>query len=164
MSTYTPIASQTLGSAAASVTFSSIPQGYTDLIIVCDAIASAAANYELTFNSDTGANYSRTGLQGNGSTASSLRTTNANFIRCDQGGNLETTFGNPLLVSIMNYSNTTTYKTILSRSGGGSSAGGTGAVVGLWRNTTAITSLNFACSGATFSSGSTFSLYGITAA
>lgn len=162
--TYTPLATTTLGSSSASVTFSSIAGTYTDLVIVCNAIASAAANYELTFNSDTGANYSRTTLQGDGSTALSSRSSSTNFIRCDQGGNLETTFGNPLFVSVMNYSNATTYKTILSRSGGGSSAGGTGLVCGLWRSTATITSLNFACSGASFSTGSTFTLYGISAA
>jgi hypothetical protein len=161
MSTYTPVASQTLSASASSVTFSSIPQNYTDLVVVCNAITNTVANYELTFNSDSGTNYSRTYLLGNGSAASSGRASSANFIRCDQGGNLDTTWGNPITVNVMSYSNSTTYKSVLSRSGGASS--GVGAVVGLWRNTAAITSLSFACSGATFSSGSTFSLYGIQA-
>ena len=161
MSTYSPVASQTLSASASSVTFSNIPQDYTDLVIVCNAISNTVANYELTFNSDSGTNYSRTYLLGNGTSASSGRASNQNFFRCDQGGNLDTTWGNPLIVNVMNYSNATTYKSVLSRSGGASS--GVGAVVGLWRNTAAITSLSFACSGATFSSGSTFSLYGIQA-
>ena len=161
MSTYIPLASITLASTSASITFSGYDMTYTDLVIVCDAKAGGQANYELTFNSDTGANYSRTYMQGSGSTALSGRTSSANFIRCDQGGNLETFFGTPLLVSVMNYSNTTTYKQSLCRSGGATS--GVGAVVGLWRNTAAITSLNIACSGTSFETGSTFTLYGIGA-
>ena len=145
MSTYIPLASITLASSSASVTFSGYDMTYTDLVIVCDAKAGGQANYELTFNSDTTTNYSRTYMQGNGTSALSGRTSSANFIRCDQGGNLETTFGNPIIVSVMNYSNATTYKTVLCRSGGGSSAGGPGANVGLWRSTAAITSLNISC-------------------
>ena len=49
MSTYSPIASQTLGSAAASVTFSSIPQGYTDLIIISGGISSSDISYNIQF-------------------------------------------------------------------------------------------------------------------
>jgi hypothetical protein len=163
-STYTPIATNTLGSSAATVTFSSIAGTYTDLVIVADAISSTTANYELTFNGDSASNYSRTFLQGSGSAASSGRASSQTFIRCDQGGNLVTaTWGSPLRIFVMNYSNSTTYKTALTRSDG-ASAGGTGAVVALWRSTAAITSLTLACSGATFSTGSIFTLYGIAAA
>jgi len=57
MSTYTPIASQTLGSAASSVTFSSIPQGYTDLVLVINSVAASSTNnMDMSFNSDTSAN------------------------------------------------------------------------------------------------------------
>jgi hypothetical protein len=75
--TYEPIATTTLGSAASSITFSSIPATYTDLrLSVTTADAGATATYlALQFNSDTGANYSRTRITGNGSTATSNRTT-----------------------------------------------------------------------------------------
>ncbi len=64
-------------------------------------------------------------------------------------------------INVMNYSNTTTYKTILSRS----SDLYTEASVNLWRNTAAITSIIIGAQGAyTFSAGSTFTLYGIKAA
>jgi hypothetical protein len=58
--TYEAIATQTLGSAAASVTFSSIPGTYTDLVIVCTPLRVTAGAEELVFqfNSDTGSNYS----------------------------------------------------------------------------------------------------------
>jgi len=54
MSTYTPIATQTLSSAVTSVTFSSIPQTYTDLILVMNVTNSSATVYKaLQFNTDT---------------------------------------------------------------------------------------------------------------
>jgi hypothetical protein len=63
----------------------------------------------------------------------------------------------------MNYSNTTTYKTWLSRSGASDRA--TEALVGLWRSTSAITTIALSIdAGATYSTGSTFTLYGIAAA
>jgi hypothetical protein len=72
-----------------------------------------------------------------------------------------TNFNFNLLVNVMNYSNATTYKTFLAR--GNIAAGGTEAVVGLWRNTAAITSLELLPTASTFATGSTFTLYGIKA-
>jgi hypothetical protein len=73
--TYEAIATQTLGSAAASVTFSSIPSTYTDLVLVCnfETSSNAIAGVYIQFNGDTSTNYSSTNLIGNGSTAESSR-------------------------------------------------------------------------------------------
>ena len=71
--TYTPIATQTLGSSAASVTFSSIPGTYTDLMLISFAQGQASGGDNrlvLQFNGDTATNYSSTYLIGNGTTAS----------------------------------------------------------------------------------------------
>jgi hypothetical protein len=74
-----------------------------------------------------------------------------------------TGFSNVLLVNLTNYSNSTTYKTILTRYG--SADRGTLAIAGLWRSTSAISSLEFSTdAGLTLSSGSIFTLYGIAAA
>jgi hypothetical protein len=62
-------------------------------------------------------------------------------------------------MNFLNYSNTTTYKTILSRSNRAEQA--TEAFVGLWRNSAAITSISIA--SATFTTNSIFTLYGIKA-
>ncbi|NBQ97859.1 MAG: hypothetical protein EBU12_06490, partial [Microbacteriaceae bacterium] len=57
--TYSQIASTTLGSAASSVTFSSIAATYTDLVIVVQAAVTAGSiALRMQFNSDTGTNYS----------------------------------------------------------------------------------------------------------
>ena len=78
--TYEPISTQTLGTAPTTVTFSSIPQTYTDLVLVFNS-KSTTLNYPyLTVNSDTGANYSRTYLAGSGSAATSGRQINPSFI------------------------------------------------------------------------------------
>ena len=158
MSTYTPIASQTLSSATSSVTFSGIPQTYTDLVLVVNGSANGSSAY-LRFNGDTGNNYSITRISGNGTSASSNRTSNSNV--AEFGGLYND--NNTNIIQIMNYSNTTTYKTFLARTNPvQSGASAIGASVGLWRITSAINSVTFLCD-VNIASGSTFNLYGIDA-
>ena len=160
MSTYTPIASQTLGSAAASVTFSSIPQGYTDLVLIANRLSSALDNLSMQFNGDTGNNYSFTVLYGSGSAAGSARGSNTNNPYLDYYAASESTFPAPVILNIQNYANSTTYKTTLAR--GSNASRGVDATVMLWRSTSAITSILLKChDGSNFTSGSTFSIYGI---
>jgi hypothetical protein len=164
--TYEAIATQTLGSAAASVTFSSIPSTYTDLVLVCnfETSSNAIAGVYIQFNGDTSTNYSSTNLIGNGSTAESSRASSSSFFRISgYGTGTANTLTNVAIVNIMNYANSTTYKTTISRSAIASL--GTGANVGLWRATpSAITSLTLTGESQNLSTGSTFTLYGILAA
>lgn len=157
--TYSQIATQTLGSATATVTFSSISGSYTDLILIVNGSTTIDENYRIRFNSDTGSNYSYTRITGDGTSAASERATNAAFIQFTAGDH---TKRGAFIVNIQNYSNTTTNKTTLSRHSIGES--NVGAYVGLWRNTSAITSITLTTFSTTFTSGSTFSLYGILAA
>jgi len=166
VSTYQPIASQTLSSAAASVTFSGIPQTYTDLVVVINGSMSASgATIYARLNGDTGSNYSVTYIGGNGTSAYSNRSSNnSNGIGL---GGFEAGFSTGMFTNIVhfqNYSNSTTNKTVLSRWSDPSSGGEVEAFVGLWRNTTAITSIEIRNNGGhNFNSGSTFNLYGIDA-
>jgi hypothetical protein len=165
--TYDPIATQTLGSTAASVTFSSIPGTYTDLMLVIVPASSAQKDIDVRFNGDTNTNYSGTILTGNGSTATSIRFTNNTSGYITYYGATTTTLGNSVfIVNFMNYSNTTTYKTLLARSNNAST--GVDLTVNMWRNTAAITSIqigpNLQQGTNTWSAGSTFTLYGIKAA
>ena len=156
-STYTPIATTTLGTPTASVTFSSISGSYTDLILIQNSrgVSGAGASW-LTFNgSATG--YSRTRILGNGSAASSYRESNALYIASDAPNDVVST----TIWNIMNYSNSTTYKTVLYRD---NSTFYVVAQVGLWRNTNAITSISIATDAGYYTAGSTFTLYGIKAA
>ena len=161
--TYEPIATQTLASSASSVTFSSIPGTYTDLILISSPLVTSNT-YDLCvqFNGDTGSNYSSTFLSGDGTSALSSRLSSQTRIFLDFYGAINTAQSNRI-TSIMNYSNTTTYKTVIGRA---NNAGlGTDAIVGLWRSTAAITSLVLnAQTGGTLATGSTFTLYGIKAA
>jgi len=166
-STYEPIATQTLGSAAASVTFSSITGTYTDLVIVSNlAVATAGTSMNIRFNGDSGNNYSYTNLYGDGSAAGSARGTSASkgYIAWYVAPNTSIEMAN--ITHIMNYSNSTTFKTTLSRANRASASNfpGTEAVVSLWRNTAAITSIVIAADSGNISTGSTFTLYGIKAA
>jgi hypothetical protein len=164
-STYTPIATTTLGSAAGSYTFSSISGSYTDLVLIAAPIMGTdAQNLKLQFNGDTATNYSATFLEGNGSSAPSSRNSSASSINTGNNNALGNT-QNTVIWNMQNYSNTTTYKTTLIRMNSNSPAyPGTGAIVGLWRSTSAITSITLTAASGNIAVGSTFTLYGIAAA
>ena len=159
--TYTELLKTTVGTATSSVTLSlSGISGYTDLVLVANCKNTTGATYGLLlqYNGDTASNYSTTLLWGNGSSASSFRyTTQYNGVFAGWAGS--TNFS-PYIINIQNYANSTTFKTTLTRS---SDAGDrVGAMVGLWRNTAAITSINISFEPtANIAVGSTFSLYGI---
>lgn len=161
--TYEPIQSQVLTGTQATITFSSIPQTYTDLVLVahCVSISSAtSSSIGVQFNSDTSTNYSRTLLYGDGSTAASTRDTSATSSAILYYEGLATLA--PNILQIMNYTNTTTNKTFIARANFAGSTVRLG--VGLWRNTAAITSVTLVPTTSSFATGSTFTLYGIKAA
>ena len=170
-STYTPIATYTLGSDVTSYTISSIPTTYTDLILIGVFNTDSVVNL-MTFqvgngSVDTGSNYSYTALVGNGSSASSNRYSSqtTGFISHTQGGTT-TAGGVNFLSHFQNYSNTTTYKTVLTRANQvDASYPAVEANVNLWRSTSAINVIKLAqTGGAVIKAGSTFTLYGIAAA
>jgi len=166
--TYVALASTTLGSAAADVTFSSISGAYTDLVLVISEFNSAATDTSFVFqvgngSIDTGSNYSATEIGGNGSAAFSDRASNSTVGYLNGPGiGTSTTAPNTYAMHFMNYSNTTTYKTVLVR--GGSAAGNTVALVNLWRSTSAINTIKINQAANNMASGSTFTLYGIQSA
>jgi hypothetical protein len=167
--TYEPIATTTLGTAAASVTFSTISGAYTDLVLVLQTSSSHSASNAviMQFNNDTGSNYSLTRIIGDGSSAtsdrfSSVTSIDAGFLPANNG-----TGNGTIIANIMNYSNATTYKTVLGRWESMNAASGsryTVAEVGLWRNTSAITEIDLKFVTGNLVAGSTFTLYGIKAA
>lgn len=166
-STYTPIATTTLSSAANSYTFSSIPSTYTDLVLITNTTAAANANLYFRVNGDSGTNYSFTILNGDGTNGNSARSSNNTQGTATWTGATMNNAWTGGIIHFMNYSNTTTNKTFMSRYGGYSSTGGsfeTTEVVNLWRSTAAINSITIQSLSPNYSIGSTFTLYGIKAA
>ena len=167
VSAYEVISKQTLGSSVETVTLSSIPQTYTDLVVVVNAQSSINSDLYVYFNASNTNLYSRTTVWGDGSTAGSTRVVHGdgyNFLVLTYYGAVTTTAGGSVHnINIMNYANTTTRKTVLARCN--ASSVGVDATVGVWASTDAITSMTFdLASTRTFSAGSTFTLYGIKAA
>jgi hypothetical protein len=178
--TYEPIATNTLGSAAATVTFSSISSAYTDLVLQCSLRTDTTTFNNMNFpqfrlNGDsTSGLYSVTNLYsrntGGGNTANSIRASSQNEINLGGVATSAMTSGifSTYQVQIQNYANTSVNKTVLGRisTGGDLTAmDGVWASVGLWRNTNAITSISLTgTSSGLFQVGSTFTLYGIKAA
>jgi hypothetical protein len=156
-STYEKIATTTLGSATNTVTFNSISGSYTDLILVINGTLTGSAVKYINFNGDSAANYSITTLIGTGTSAVSSRYGEPYL-------DVYNSAANPFMnvVKIMNYSNTTTYKTFFARQDAPSTT--IEQIVGLWRSTSAITSLSIYTTSNQFSTGSTFTIYGIKAA
>ena len=163
--TYEPIATTTLSSTASSITFSSIPATYTDLRLVFVGTSNTGTNCLMRFNSDSGSNYSRTYIIGDGTSASSSRNSNVTVVSLTIQNGISATIPTMRTADIFSYASST-YKTVLTNetadlNGSGSTVSG----VQLWRNTAAITSLSLeTTSGATFSAGTTATLYGIKAA
>jgi hypothetical protein len=155
-STYEMIATTTTSGSASTVSFTSIPATYTDLVIIMNFSLSINAEVYIRFNSDSAGNYSRTYIEGNGSSASSARNNNLSQInilgRSTQMINI---------INFMNYANTTTFKTLLARFSSPSEI--VGAEVGMWRNTNAITTIGLSLSAGNFTNGSVITLYGIKA-
>jgi hypothetical protein len=168
MATYIKIASNTVGAGgAASVTFSSIPSTYTDLVIKVSArcsVGGAFYNLVIAFNGSS-ANYTLRWLGDAGGSAVSYTQaafgSNHLFYIAGDGATANT-FANGEIY-IPNYAGSN-YKSV-SADGANENNSTTiyqGISTGLWSSTAAITSLTFTCGGANFNQYSTFTLYGIS--
>lgn len=167
--TYVPIATTTLASGVASYTFSSIPSTYTDLVLIGSNVAqTTGSNYlGLQFNSDVAANYSCLEIYGDGSSVVSDLSPSNNIMQMGFGTRPGTTNYCSFIWNIMNYSNSTTYKTVLGKSNNPPASAaytGVNAIVGSWRSTAAVTSLTILVSAGNIKSTTTFTLYGIASA
>jgi len=161
------IATTTLGSAQSSITFSSIPQDYTHLQIRAIArttIVGTDENVYLRFNSDSSTLYAYHFLYGTGSAAASGATLNEPYLISLRGtGNSSSAnmFGSGV-VDILDYTNTNKFKTVRSITGHDQNGSGTVWLFsGLWRSTSAVTSITLLPSSANLAQYSSFALYGI---
>lgn len=159
------LATTTLGSAASSVTFGSIPATYRDLRIVANTLHTSATSplnqIYIQLNGDTGSNYSRVTMRGDGSSATSDTSsgTEINIILDAPAG---AGYYAVTKIDLMDYSATDKHKSLLIRSDAASV--NTVATAGRWASTAAVTSVLLKAPTDTWVAGSSFSLYGIVSA
>lgn len=158
--TYEAIASTTLGTSATNITFSNIPGTYTDLVIVARGEFFTSSNDLYTqFNGDTATNYSNLDMRGNGISPATTTTSNVAYIRHNQSATNDPIW----IIQVMSYANTSANKMTLSSFA--MSATTVERTIGMWRSTSAITSIRIYPSGGdSLVSGFTACLYGIKAA
>jgi hypothetical protein len=155
--TYTPLATVTLTSSASSVTFSNIPATYRDLIVVSSPITTNNnTDFLLRLNSDGGSNYFHVTMEGPIASGAGTRTGLLSGFKIT-GSSITTS-----ITQIMDYSATDKHKTALNRwnDGAGSYVW---ALATRWANTNAVNTISAVLASGSFSSGSTFSLYGVIA-
>ena len=161
---YESIQTITVGAGgSASVEFTSIPATYTHLQVRVLQKSNSAGDLNFTFNSDSGSNYSRHYLYGEGSSAASggVASQSLGYI----GYNPSSTIFQASVIDILDYRNTNKYKNV--RSLVGTDTNGGGYIIfssSLWLSTNAITTISFNQGSNTISQYSQFALYGIKGA
>jgi len=162
------IATATGTGSSGTITFSSIPATYQHLQLRVMAFDTDNTNRlgEIQFNSDTGTNYARHWLYGDGSTAAVSGVTTTNRINAWVAWGTSTSNATVAIVDMLDYASTSKYKTVrcLSGTDRNSTSGEVDLTSGLWQSTSAINSITFKLNNGNFSTSSTFALYGIKGA
>lgn len=170
--TFDLISSSTLTAATNSVTFSSIPATYTDLLISLHLKSTyesaATTEYRMRMNGDTSTNYGSITFRVNNTPALNFTGKNTasgdTWTSLNYSGDADETFGCGGWVVIHSYNNTNFYKNYLTHTGNATGVEGNGLVSGFWKSLSAITSLTIYAQRDNFAIGSKLSLYGIKAA
>jgi hypothetical protein len=170
---YDSLATVTVPSGGvASITFAGIPSTYKHLQIRATVRSTYAGSFydypRFQFNGDTGSNYARHLLYGDGASAAAGASTSDTKLAIGEVpavGGLANTFG-PFIVDILDFANTSKYKTARTLSGNeqnytSSNRGIVHLYSGLWMNTAAINSIKFYCDSGNFAEYSSFALYGV---
>jgi hypothetical protein len=172
---YESIASAAGTGSSDTITFTSIPQNYQHLQIRVFALSTnttpeSGQNVRIIFNSDTGNNYARHSLEGDGNSGFVGETANTNGIlmralMITSGGII----GGAGICDIHDYTSTSKNKTVRAFAGGNRNVTtNTNAFVGifsgLYISTNAITSISLISGGGSFRTSSQFALYGIKGA
>jgi hypothetical protein len=155
------LATITLGSAQATVSFSSIPATYRDLRLVCWSSSNIVSqSIGVRLNGDSGSNYSAVWALGYGTTPTSASGSQSGVAQALIGGftGASTSEASPLTFDLMDYSATDKHKSGVARYG---NTGESAMAATRWANTAAVTSLQILMTSGGFNAGSTFALYGI---
>lgn len=157
--TYIPLATVTLAGTASSVTFSSIPATFRDLVVVFVGNGSTDLEGRIRLNSDTGSNYNHVRMSGSGSAATSANAASQTSGFISSVAKATTTGALQMNINIMDYSVTNKHTTIISRAD--QAANGTEAFANRFANTAAVTSVQILTSTGNWAIGTTAALYGI---
>lgn len=155
--TYEPIATVTATGGSSILVMSSIPQTYTDLVLIVNGNTSVDDEFRLRFNSDSGNNYRVLFMYGNGSSVAATEYAGTNYAQ--MGGIYTTgTRTGSNIINIFSYSNTNMNKTVVSTANSGNY---TQFRTNTWRSTSAITQIDAYVANGTFTNPTTLTLYGI---
>lgn len=172
-STYSLIASSTVGSGgASSIDFTNIPSGYVDLVVKYSLRCTLSGgpfyfgDCAVRFNTDTSSNYNNLVMRARENAVESLGSSSSTFIalyEASAGNATANAFGSGQLY-ISKY--TSSDNKSVSIDGASESNGSTqvqfGTISGLWRNSSAVTSIKlYEQNGTNFVQHSSAYLYGI---
>jgi len=169
-----PIAYSTVtNTTTANVIFNNVPQAYQDLMLVASvANASYTNGYGIYVNlNNDGSNiYSITNLSAAGLSGANLTTATSTRLLAQGGSQMGMTVSNgpaalfsSLIVHVLNYTNSSFNKTMISRCAADNNNGPSynDMSVGLYRSTSPVTSIQFNIPGLYLRVGTTATLYGV---
>ena len=168
-SSYESIATTTLGSNQSSVTFTESGSAWADYKHLQLRISSKTTNgstegvFQMTFNGDTGANYSNHNLSGYGTGTEANGWSSQNYMRAGwtSGNNVGDVYG-AQIIDILDFKSTSKNKTMRSLTGYDNNGSSQILLVsGAWLSTSAITSFTLTPLSGQFTTYSSFALYGI---
>lgn len=167
-SSYESIATITVGAGgSASIDFTSIPSTFTHLqlrgIVKNTAASTSVSSGYFRLNNDTGANYATHYLNGSGSAvgAGGIASQTSAYSLTDIGANATSVFGG-FVMDILDYKNTSKYKTVRSLTGVDNNGSGYLQIFsGLWMSTSAVDRVTLIPGSNNFAQYSTVALYGI---
>lgn len=161
VSALVPLATITLGGTTANLSFTSISGSYRDLILIGANIGLASHQYiGVRFNDVSTSVYNRVFLNSGsgGGIAGTARDLNSSIINIPSTNIVGQS---QLRFDIMDYSATDKHKSVLFRFD--TAATETVAATGRWASTAVINRVDVLSYGVNFASGTTFSLYGVSA-
>jgi hypothetical protein len=174
-SSYESIATATGTGSSGTITFSSIPSTYKHLQIRAlmrnTTASTSASSLRVRFNSDTGSNYAHHTLSGDGSAAAATGTSPQGYINvanCNPCDSVASNIMGVSIIDVIDYASSTKNKVSRALSGADSNAVDTTFKIvlssGLWVNTAAITTIDLVSATGSWTTATTFALYGIKGA
>lgn len=157
--TYEPLGTITISSPTSDITFSSV-SGYTDLRVVIVGETDSAIG-ALRFNGDTGNFYSSNVLRGDSGSVTASRATTQNYINFTQGTVFDGSNRGMAVIDIFSYAGSNFKPTLSFHAADDNTAGSVRIVAGLWRSSSAVTSVTLLAAAGSWQVGTTATIFGI---